>query len=70
MPRSAVYGEGKRFWVESDWYQPQEAAFELKDGDSTILSVDENNKDVGRKELIKLCDLLNELAEKADNNQV
>jgi len=63
MSKSVVYGGGKRFWVESDWYQPQDTAYRLKDGDKTILEVDENNKDVGRNELKSLCDLLNQLAD-------
>jgi len=63
MPKSVVYGEGKRFWIESDWYQPQEAAYQLKDGNRTILSVNEDNRDVGRAELKILCDLLNQLAD-------
>lgn len=63
MPKKTIHGEGKRFQVISNWYQPQESALELTDGDKRVLWVHEDNKDVKMTQMFTLCDLLNELHE-------
>lgn len=68
MPRPEIQrGKGKRFQVEWDWIQPQTAYYRLKDGDTVLLEINEDNREVSGRHLKALCDILNELADKVES---
>lgn len=65
MPKpEIIHGEGQRFQVEWHWVGVQDAVYRLKDGDTVLLQVDEDNPEVKGRHLVTLCELLNGLNSK------
>lgn len=64
MSLEIKYGDGKRFRVLWNWYQPDRAQWILFDAETQqqLLKVDEDNDEVHGSDLVRLCDVLNRLA--------